>query len=76
MFVILSKDHCTFCDTAKAMLEGRQIQYNELNIASDKNKWIVYLMKKSGITTVPQVFNNKGVYIGGLTQLKEYLTNV
>jgi len=31
------------------------------------------LIKQAGMTTVPQVWDNNGDYIGGYTQLKEKL---
>jgi glutaredoxin len=50
------------------------IGYVEYNIQSDSSKWLLSLLKRSSITTVPQVFNDKGTHIGGYTELKEYLS--
>jgi len=30
-------------------------------------------LKRSSITSVPQIFNEKGTHIGGYLELKEYL---
>ena len=74
MYVIITRDQCNFCDDAKALMKGKGIQYVEYNIQSDSSKWLLSLLKRSSITTVPQVFNDKGTHIGGYTDLKEYLT--
>ena len=74
MYVIITRDQCNFCDDAKTLMKGKGIQYVEYNIQSDSSKWLLSLLKRSSITTVPQVFNDKGTHIGGYTDLKEYLS--
>ena len=74
MYVIITRDQCNFCDDAKVLMKGKGIQYVEYNIQSDSSKWLLSLLKRSSITTVPQVFNTEGTHIGGYTDLKEYLT--
>lgn len=74
MYVIITRDQCNFCDDAKALMKGKGIQYVEYNIQSDSSRWLLSLLKRSSITTVPQVFNDKGTHIGGYTDLKEYLS--
>lgn len=74
MYVIITRDQCNFCDDAKALMKAKGIQYVEYNIQSDSSKWLLSLLKRSSITTVPQVFNDKGTHIGGYTDLKEYLS--
>jgi glutaredoxin len=73
MYVIISRDQCSFCDTAKELMKGHGISYVEYNIQSPSSKWLLYLLKRSSITTVPQIFNEKGTHIGGYLELKEYL---
>jgi len=74
MYVIITRDQCNFCDDAKALMKGAGINYVEYNIQSGSSKCLLYLLKRSSITTVPQIFNDKGTHIGGYTELKEYLT--
>jgi len=74
MYVIITRDQCNFCDDAKALMKGKGIQYVEYNIQSDSSRWLLSLLKRSSITTVPQVFNTEGTHIGGYTDLKEYLS--
>lgn len=74
MYVIITRDQCNFCDDAKALMKGKGIQYVEYNIQSDSSRWLLSLLKRSSITTVPQVFNDKGTHVGGYNDLKEYLS--
>ena len=73
MYVVITRDQCNFCDQAKALLKGANLSYVEYNIQSDSSKWLLSLLKRSSITTVPQIFNEKGTHIGGYTELKEWL---
>jgi glutaredoxin len=73
MWTLISRDQCNFCDTAKALLKEASIPYVEYNIQSKSSKWVLSLLKRSSITTVPQVFDSEGKHIGGYTELKEYL---
>jgi len=73
MWTLISRDQCNFCDTAKALLKELNIPYTEYNIQSKSSKWVLSLLKRSSITTVPQVFDSEGKHIGGYTELKEYL---
>lgn len=74
MYVIITRDQCNFCDDAKALMKGKGIPYVEYNIQTKSSSWLLYLLKRSSITTVPQIFNDKGTHVGGYTELKEYLT--
>lgn len=74
MYVVITRDQCNFCDQAKALLKGANLPYVEYNIQSGSSNWLLYLLKRSSITTVPQIFNDKGTHIGGYTELKEWLS--
>ena len=73
MYVMITRDQCNFCDQAKALLKGANLQYTEYNIQSKSSSWLLYLLKRSSIATVPQIFSPSGSHIGGYTELKEYL---
>ena len=75
MYVIITRDQCNFCDDAKALLKGNGLPYTEYNIQTASSKWLLHLLKRSSITTVPQIFNTKGTHIGGYTELKEWLND-
>jgi glutaredoxin len=74
MYTIISRNQCNFCDQAKALLEGANKEYVEYNIQEETSAWLLYILKQSSITTVPQVFSENGSYIGGYRELKEWLT--
>ena len=71
MWVIITRDNCSFCDNAKSLLKSGNRQYKVYNIQDADNKWVLSLLKSSGITTVPQIFRPNGVLVGGYTELKE-----
>jgi glutaredoxin len=73
MYVMITRNQCNFCDQAKALLKGANLQYAEYNIQSKSSSWLLYLLKRSSITTVPQIFSPSGSHIGGYTELKEYI---
>ena len=75
MYTIITRDQCTFCDAAKALLKGAALPYTQYNVQSSSSKWVLTLIKQAGLTTVPQVFSSSGEYIGGYTELKAYLLN-
>lgn len=73
MYVMITRNQCNFCDQAKAILKEANLQYAEYNIQSKSSSWLLYLLKRSSITTVPQIFSPSGSHIGGYTELKEYI---
>ena len=73
MWVIITRNQCNFCDTAKALLRGKGLPFTTYNVQDPENKWVLTLIKQAGHTTVPQVFGPDGSYIGGYTELKEHL---
>jgi glutaredoxin len=74
MFVVVTRDQCNFCDSAKALLKGANIPYTEYNVQTQSSKWILDLIKKAGYTTVPQIWDRSGNHIGGYSELKQLLT--
>ena len=73
MYTIISRDQCNFCNSAKSMLKGRGYPYTEYNLQSQSSRWVLTLIKMAGITTLPQIFDPSGNYVGGYTELKELL---
>lgn len=71
MWVILTRDNCSFCNNAKSLLKSSNRQYKVYNVQDAENKWVLNLLKSSGITTVPQIFRPNGELVGGYTELKE-----
>jgi len=73
MYTIITRDQCNFCDAAKAMLKGSGYPYTEYNVHSQSSRWVLTLIKKANLTTVPQIFDGSGNYVGGYTELKAKL---
>ena len=73
MYTIITRDQCNFCDAAKAMLKGGGFPYTEYNVQSQSSRWVLSLIKKANLTTVPQIFDGSGNYVGGYTELKAKL---
>jgi glutaredoxin len=69
--IVWSKDNCTFCDQAKALLEQRNIAYEERKIGYGYTREDL-LEAVPTARTVPQIFVNKN-YIGGFTELRKYI---
>jgi len=74
MWVIITQKGCIHCDKAKELLREENKTYFTCNIGAGSNEWVLTLMKKANLTTVPQVFKPDGSLIGGYTELKELLT--
>ena len=73
MYTIITRDQCNFCDDVKALIRERGFPYTEYNVQSASSKWVLTLLKRSSITTLPQVFDTKGNLIGGYTEMKRLL---
>ena len=69
--IVWSKDNCTFCDQAKALLEQRNIAYEERKIGYGYTREDL-LEAVPTARTVPQIFVNKN-YVGGFTELRKYI---
>lgn len=73
MWVVITRDQCNFCDSAKALLKGSNKQYIEYNVQSPSSKWVLTLIKQAGYKTVPQIFKPDGTYVGGYTELNQLM---
>ena len=69
--IVWSKDNCTFCDQAKALLEQRNIAYEERKIGAGYTREDL-LAAVPTARAVPQIFVNNN-HIGGFTELKKYI---
>lgn len=68
---VYSKDTCSFCDKAKALLDKHNFQYEVKNIVNPHVKEEL-LDRFPTARTVPQIFFDN-THIGGYTELKSYL---
>jgi glutaredoxin 3 len=69
--IVWSKDQCTYCVQAKALLDARGIDYEERNIMQD---WTREQLLEAVPTarTLPQIFLDNE-YVGGFTELRQRL---
>jgi len=70
--IVWSKDSCSFCTQAKALLESQGIEYEERNMSRD---WTREKLLEAVPTarTVPQIFIDEEL-VGGFNELKVKLT--
>lgn len=70
--VVWSKDGCSHCVQAKALLESRGIEYEERNIMHDWTKEQL-LEAVPTARTLPQIFLDEE-HVGGFTELRKKLS--
>jgi glutaredoxin 3 len=81
MYTVYSKPACPWCDRAKALLQSKNLAYEELilDIGQDKDstkKYVSLAELKSVVPnaqSVPQILQD-GTLIGGFTDLNKLLT--
>ena len=67
--VIYTGDLCIHCDWAIDLLNKKNIEFTEYNIAQDAAKREEMLKKSNGAKTVPQIFIGEH-HVGGNTELQ------
>jgi glutaredoxin 3 len=67
--VVYTTDRCSFCVRVKMLLEAREIDFEEINIAGDPMAF-VELAQKTGMMTLPQVMIG-GKLVGGYQETAE-----
>ena len=65
---IYTKTGCPYCARAKALLDGKKVDYSETEISHDPAAREEMIGRANGRTTVPQVFIG-GEHIGGSDDL-------
>jgi glutaredoxin 3 len=69
--LVWSKNGCTFCTQAKALLESRGIEFEERNINKDWTREQL-LEAVPNARTLPQIFLDDKL-VGGFTELRKHL---
>lgn len=74
MFVIFTKEKCSFCTRAKVLLPQARVIQCDKWLKQDRDAFLARMDSISGAAprTFPMVFV-KGKYIGGYDQTKEYI---
>ena len=67
---LYTMNYCPFCERAKALFKQKGISYKEILLEEDDEAAWDRLYKKSGMKTMPQIFEGERL-IGGYTQLAE-----
>ena len=75
-YTIFTRDNCSWCVRAKKLLDGHNLEYEELHIPRDLSREEFYAVVDSNDTTktVPKVFYD-GNLIGGYEDLAEWIEN-
>ena len=68
--IIYTGDLCVHCDWAIDLLNRKNIQFIEYNVAKDLSKREEMLKKSNGATTIPQIFIGDQ-HIGGNDELQK-----
>ena len=68
MLTIYSKNHCPFCDQAKALLQRKNIAFEEIKI--DESPEARQFVMEAGHRTVPHIYKDGKVY-SGLSKLTD-----
>lgn len=71
MHTIYSTDTCPWCQRAKVLLDKRGIEYQEIDITTDRALQ-TEMTQRSGRQSVPQIFF-ADKHIGGYDDLVKYL---
>lgn len=74
MFNIYTRENCTYCTQAKALLERKGLEYIEIPLTSDNVNEFTKLTNNA--KTVPQIFYIEGVnttHIGGYDKLVPFV---
>ena len=61
---------CNFCDAAKRLLARNNIEYKEINIATEDGAVDEMIKKANGKRTIPQIFFDDH-HVGGYVELRE-----
>ncbi len=63
MLTVYSKNHCPFCDQAKALLKNKNIPFEEIKI--DESPEAREFVLAEGHRTVPQIYKDGKVFVEG-----------
>lgn len=70
MLTVYSKNHCAFCDQAKALLTNKNIPFTEVKIDEDADARNFVLSE--GHRTVPQIYKDGVLFVeGGFNGLRK-----
>lgn len=59
---------CGYCNAAKRLLQGKGLDFDEIDVAFDAEKRAEMIQLAMGLRTVPQIFI-RGRHVGGYAEL-------
>jgi len=65
---VYSGTNCPYCVKAKALLQKKNVVFEEFNVQEDPAKLSEMLVRTGGRKSIPQIFIN-GVHVGGCDDL-------
>lgn len=65
---IYTLDKCPYCFNAKRLLTSKGIDFKEIRLNTLEDDLLKEISKKSGVTTVPQIYVD-GKFVGGCDDL-------
>lgn len=65
---VYSGPNCPYCTKAKALLQKKNVAFEEFNVKEDSDKLSEMLERTGGRKSIPQIFIN-GVHVGGCDDL-------
>jgi glutaredoxin 3 len=66
--VVYTTPYCSFCVSAKALLQRKGVAFTEINVAGEPERRAEMVARANGRTTVPQIFVG-ATYVGGCREL-------
>lgn len=66
--IVYSGPRCHYCDKAKALLNRKNVEFQEFNVTEDNEKLDEMIKRSGGRMTIPQIFINE-LHIGGCDDL-------
>lgn len=65
---VYTADYCPYCTKAKALLQMKGAQFEEIDLSGDDDARMALVEKSGGRRTIPQIFID-GKHIGGFDDL-------
>ena len=72
-YIVLGTTNCEFCTKAKYLLRKERVSFTSYSLDTPSSRWLLTLIKEAGMKTVPQIWDNKGDYVGGYKELVQQL---
>ena len=66
--IIYTGPMCPYCEKAKALLQGKGIEYHEIYVGDNPDLMVEKIEKANGKRSVPQIFI-KNTHVGGYDDL-------